>query len=276
MTSYFPLLPNINLDNNEKVIGSLTFLNFPNNFLKKNISAIKTDSIFIGSYKLLDKSWILLNIKECSFKSFKTINREKLSVSDTIMVVCVIRKDKEFPQKCSILPSCHSLRVDQSVVEERASFNYTYRNSTTSYQGEYPTSMANIKKGSFISFDILKTYKRSDDIENFVLFMNLNVSAKLESKVSIKLFDSLSRSELYKFNAKQNSICIFNLEILNDKDFKKTLFYSSKTSSFIPLILSLDKNKEQLSFEHTHPPTDIFIGSDKFKLVKLLKEEWLK
>ena len=71
-----------------------------------------------------------------------------------------------------------------------------------------------------------------------------------------------------------NKISIFNLKSFKKKYQNKTMFYSSKESTFIPLFLTLDKKNNHLSFEHTHPPSDIFIGRDKLNVVKILKEKW--
>jgi len=39
-------------------------------------------------------------------------------------------------------------------------------------------------------------------------------------------------------------------------------------------MLSIDINNYQLSVEHTHPPTELFIGMRKMEAVKLIKRQW--
>ena len=275
MSSYYPLLPNIVLEDKEKIIGSLTILNFPNNFVKDNFTQIKKIHINVGVYKLENSKWELLEIFKCPYRKFLCITREMISVPDNIMVVCVIRKDREFPKICSILPSPHSIRVDNSVVEERASYNFLFKKSSTSYQGEYPSNMAKIKKGSFLSFDTLKSKSQSMFVEDYLLLMNLNISAKINSEILIKVYDPDEKLYSFDLKARQNYISIFNLKSFEKKYQNKTLFYCSKESTFIPLFLSLDKNNNNLSFEHTHPPSDIFLGRNKLNAVKILKQKWL-
>ena len=275
MTSYFPLLPNIKLANNKKIKGSLTFLNYPNNILKKNTRYIEKKTLNIGIYKLKNNLWELIDIRECQLRNFITISREDLTVQDRLMVVCVVRKDRNFPKKCEYLPTSHSLRVDDSFVEERASYNFTYNDSSTSYQGEYPCSMAKIRNGSFMSFDILKSGMQSKGVENFLLLMNLNISAKFQSEIIVNAYDPENKDYSKQLKAKQNSISVFNLNYLDEKISSKITFFCSNNCTFIPLFLSLDKNNDQMSFEHTHPPADLFIGSDKFKVVKIMKKKWM-
>ena len=52
MSSYFPLLPNILLEDKQKIIGSLTLLNSPNNLAKNNLYKLKKVNIYIGIYKI--------------------------------------------------------------------------------------------------------------------------------------------------------------------------------------------------------------------------------
>ena len=68
MTSYYPLLPNIVLEDKQRIIGSLTLLNFPNNIIKSNLYKIEKADIYIGVYELSFGKWQLLEIFKCPFK----------------------------------------------------------------------------------------------------------------------------------------------------------------------------------------------------------------
>ena len=54
------------------------------------------------------------------------------------MVVAVGKKSNSFIDNTLILPKPDSLKVDNSIVAQRTSLNFSYLKSTTSYQGEYP------------------------------------------------------------------------------------------------------------------------------------------
>ena len=72
------------------------------------------------------------------FKNFLEVNRDSLSISDNKMCVAIIKHTNNFEETTTNLPNPDSMRVDNSHVAERASYNFTYNSSQTSYQGEYP------------------------------------------------------------------------------------------------------------------------------------------
>ena len=40
-------------------------------------------------------------------------------------------------------------------------------------------------------------------------------------------------------------------------------------------MLSIDINTNQLSVEHTHPPSEYFFGTQKLNYVNLIKKQWI-
>ena len=53
------------------------------------------------------------------------------------MVVLVPKNINNFPSESHQLPNPDSLRIDRSLVADRSSLNFSIKDSTTSYQGEY-------------------------------------------------------------------------------------------------------------------------------------------
>ena len=189
----------------------------------------------------------------------------------------LIRKANDFPCQCETLPLPNSLRVDKSFVEERASYNFSYKSFQTSYQGEYPVKMSKLTKANFFSFDALKALGSINEVKNFLLFMNLDSLAVNNSAKKIIIYDSEDNSKLYEFNAVQNEISILDLSVLANEKFSEQIFFlSSNEATFIPLMLSLDVKTNHLSLEHTHPPSEIFFGQDKNSAIKVLKNRWIK
>ena len=86
------------------------------------------------------------------------------------MLLLVPQKSNNFPKAPKNLPKPDSLRIDKSPVAERCSLNFSFKNSITSYQGEYPFEMALLKKSSFFSFDGLKQSSNKDEVVNFMIF----------------------------------------------------------------------------------------------------------
>ena len=281
MPSYFPLLPSISSKSLSKSIkSSTTFLNDANNLKEINQSKKNLNSIYIGTYKLSGLIWELISTDECKFGEFLDVNRNSINVESNQMVVSLFRKEDSFPKTTRLLPKPDSLRVDSSPVAERASLNYHFGGSTTSYQGEYPYEMANINKGSFWSFDALKESLNSNkNIKSFLILMNINRDAEKQTEVNLDIYDPHYKDKILNWKARQNSFTVINLrkinKALNYKNNQNTFFIQCKNCTFIPVVLSIDTKNHQLSMEHTHPPHELLWGRDKLQVIKLLKKRWI-
>ena len=274
MSAYFTIPPNIKIGKgSKKVYGSITYINLPNN--RKLNTNFKKSRIFLALYKFHHGQWKLLDIKKCDFGEIVEVSRSDYLVEDHQMFLAV-RLRKEFdPKNTIILPEPFSGRIDDSPVNERASLNLKYDGSETSYQGEYPYEMAKLKKGSLLSIDG-SMRKIMPKIEKFYIFMNLNIDSRVNDEVPIFLFNPDNPLLKVTFKANKNMFSILNLKKISSKlDLSKSIFISSKNCSFIPLIFSVDKNSNQLSLEHTTPPADMFWGRDKFKIVRMIKNNWV-
>lgn len=277
MKAYFPLPPNIKISEiDQKINGSITFLNVPNNRLE-SIFLNKTykDKVFLGIYHLKNKSWVLLKVQKCNPFEFFELRRDELDVKDEEIVVIVPKKSNSFQSESDILPEPESLRVDNSFVAQRVSLNFNYQNSESSFQGEYPFNLANSNKTSFLTFDALKGSK-GKELKNFLILINISRNHNLKDSIQIKFFNPKYKDKFRFISARKNSITIFETNQY-EKEFneKDLIFLTSEISSFIPIFLSLDLQNNQLSVEHTHPPTEYFSGLNKKNIVKLTKNQWL-
>lgn len=281
MTSYFPLLPSISSNSLSNTINSsTTLLNYSNNFKESNRSKNHRKSIYIGTYKIEGLIWKIISIKECKYGDFFDITRNSIDVNSDQMVVSLLRLQNTFPKSSRILPKPDSLRIDSSPVAERGSLNYHFEDTTTTYQGEYPYAMSNIDKGSFWSFDALKEdLSQEEKVQSFLILMNINRDAEKQSEVDLDIYDPHKKNKTLNWKARQNSFTIINLreihKSLQSKNTHKTFFIQSKNCTFIPMILNIDVKNSQLSFEHTHPPSELLWGRDKLKVIKFIKERWI-
>lgn len=277
MSSYFPIPPNIFIKDFEcKIYGSTTFLNIPNNRLKKSIFGKPYNSIiYLGLYYLNEKNWILIKVFECNPYEFVEVHRKNLKVYDNQMLLLVPKTIKDFPAKAKELPRPDSLRLDKSPVAERCSLNFHFKKSITSYQGEYPFQMASLKKSSFLSFDGLKQISKDNNLINFLIFMNINTHSESQEEVIIKVFNPENIELKKNIIAKKNAFTIHRIGDENLSGIEnKILFYTSDHSSFIPITLSVNLQSNQLSAEHTHPPSKFFAGN-KSDVIKLIKNNWI-
>ena len=277
MSAYFPLPPTIkSAEFSNHIFGSITFLNYPNNRLKRTFLWREYEEIvFLGIYVLRNYMWTLLSVQKCNPYEFIEISRNHLNVEDHEMVVAVGKKSNSFIDSTLILPKPDSLKVDNSIVAQRTSLNFSYLKSTTSYQGEYPFSMSNLDNGSLLTFDKLKSRKNSSQ-KNFLILMNISRKSTYKEIVKIKIFDPKNKSDYIVLDAKKNYFSIFETD-LYEKKFKNssTCFITSKSCLFIPIMLTINYKNNCLSVEHTHPPTEYFFGAQKLKITNLIKKEWL-
>ena len=281
MTSYFPLLPSIqsiHLDKN--IYSSTTFLNRPNNLRKLNHTRYARQSIYLGTYKIEQGVWKIISIDECKYGEFVEIRRKYITEQPDQMVVSVVNHENLFPESTRFLPSPQSLRIDSSLGAERASLNYHFGVGTTSYQGEYPFAMSNLQKSSFWSFDAFKEKNsEQNSFESFLILMNINRDAEENSEVNLEIYSPLHSKKKLQQTTHKNSFTIIDLKDVNRKlgseQLDQIFFIQCKSCAFIPMILSVDVNTNQLSFEHTHPPIELLWGRDKFSVTNLIKKRWL-
>ena len=277
MSAYFPIPPSIIFDKDKsKIIGSITFLNYPNNSLKSILKKNKyKDIVYLGIYCFRNQKWFLLETFKCNPIEFLEISRSKLDVEDREMVVAVPKKLNIFKETYNNLPAPDLLKIDNSTIAQRASLNFSYLNSTTSYQGEYPLIMSNLQKGSLLTFDTLKQVDFSSN-KNFLIFMNISSHANSSEPIKIEYFNPKNRSKVKFLYARRNTFSVFETseyeKYLNNPS---TIFFRSSEATFIPLMLSININTNQLSVEHTHPPTEYFFGTQKLDYVKLIKKQWI-
>ena len=158
MTSYYPLPPNIicGEDNNLKIKSSVSVLNRPNNSLVKSSKGdALSKGIYYSVYRKSETCWLKIDEVECRYEEFIEFKREDYEKQSNEMIVIVPMSKPNKLASESVLPNPISLRVDKSPIAERASYNFKIGNSTASYQGEYPSQLAQLEKGSFFSFDSL-------------------------------------------------------------------------------------------------------------------------
>ena len=277
MRAYFPLPPTISIEGiQEKIIGSLTFLNCPNNRLNPIFSKnVYKKSVFLGLYSHNKDKWDLLQVEECKPMDFLDINRNQFDVEDNQMIVAILKKTNNFKKVSRTLLEPDSLKIDNSVVEQRVSMNFSFLNSVSSYQGDYPLEMSKLKRGSLFTFDALKETKNSL-IRNFVILMNISKNCSYKEPEKVKFFNPENKEQFIYLKAFRNSFNIFETQIYEKLlGSEKTIFLTSDSCTFIPIMLSVNLKTNQLSVEHTHPPSEYFFGPQKVEFMNLLKKVWI-
>lgn len=134
----------------------------------------------------------------------------------------------------------------------------------SSYQAEYPFSMAN-KKGNIVSSLYSLTNKKASN--NYLLFNNIYIEPILE-QITLYIVDIKNKTVLKTFDLKTNTNNIIKLD---SKFIEPDNYIFSDPYLGVPSYLS-EENGE-LSFEHTHPPHEYIQSKDRFKTVNEFKRK---
>ena len=280
MSCYFPIPPNFLVDksSNSFVSSSITVLNYPSNFLKKNYGKLKKKDLYFSIYSINNQLWNKVEEYCCSFGETIEMHRHKITSDNECILVAVPSINKNNPEKSKELPVPDSVRLDKSLIAERASFNFKIKDSSTYYQGEYPYKMTTINKGTFATFDSLRL-DNDEYTKTYLLTMNISKYSANRKKHLIEIYDPYTQKVDQEITVESNS---FKHNLLTKKSsipssFTNLRAISCNTSIFIPLFLSckIDNNFVNLTVEHTHPPGSFYWG-EKRNARRLYKKNWVR
>ena len=278
MSSYFPIPKNFsfNFENEDlEVKSSINVFNFPNNYASNLLSINRKKDIFFSLYKLEDYTWIKVNDYPCDYGESLNIERENLDIDPGNTAVIIPSSNKNNPFKTDILPKPITLRIDKSPINERASYNFTLKDSTTTYQGELPYELAKSSR-SFFSSDILRL-DFDKKTKGFFMLMNIHISAKERKIHELFIYNSNGRKILKKYSVNSNSFDVYNWPKIDNLKNHENLFMSCNTMSCIPIFINTKvyNNSYEISVEHTHPPHELFLGEERFKILSKLRNNWI-
>ena len=253
--SYYPIL------SAPKCKGWTTVCNFPPNnweYRDRNKKSLYL-SWAEGGY------WKSIKIDELAYGESKTVTHKQAlehMLSDSLPLLSLT--DNSLPDESELLP----VNKNPTVVPAwRASIGLETENYRTNYQGEidpFPVP------GSMLTFSPF--IQSSNDIQNYILLMNIEKSAKKrKSNTEIYISSEPSKiiSEIEVYNNEANLIPLDNAWF-NENDLP--VFINREMSS-IPIYISIDK-QGRLSLEHTHPPASYAIHGNRWATQKILKDRW--
>ena len=94
----------------------------------------------------------------------------------------------------------------------------------------------------------------------------------------VKFFKANTKEFIKEIHIKSNSIKCVSLPKRNkSKIYKDPIFITCESDTFIPLYLTVNLNIKdyEISVEHTHPPSELFWGEDRYKFINKLKSKWI-
>ncbi len=169
------------------------------------------------------------------------------------------------------LPEPISRKLDSSPVNERATISFSRGELSSSYQGEFPFAMSRVK-GTFLAFDALigEPHKK---VSSKIVFINIfSKELPVKNTFSFNVANSSNKEIIKTYEYVHNSALIVDVDNMSDLSY---VFYSKDTLG-IPIFITYGEGEEfNLSVEHTHPPSELFWGDDKFYGQSLLKSKWM-
>ena len=153
----------------------------------------------------------------------------------------------------------------------RGNIKFISNSAESSYQGEYPGEMLNIKGGSNVSLGpMIQTAK---DVYNKLIFVNMTRSPEFKAHellvAEAKTKNILSRTIVYN-----NTANIVDLDCLSgDSDHLKVIV--CKSMAGIPIYLTHSSGYSEMSIEHSHPPISSVIFGESIQFQRNMKSFWL-
>ena len=143
--------------------------------------------------------------------------------------------------------------------------------TAASYQGEYPSAMTAIPRGTLLSYSTF--IQNGDGVKTSFVLPNLRQKPAVEEG-TIRFIGATTRTIYKDATVRSNHTSIVDLSDI-DPVAGELVIAVSRDLTGIPLYLSYTPNFDQLSFEHTHPPAELTVFGDRNSYQKSMKSYWL-
>jgi hypothetical protein len=156
------------------------------------------------------------------------------------------------------LPAPRTRNVDGSPVAARCSLRFSWQGVSSSYQSEYPLTMAERVTGPLNSFNLASSLQGQNAS---VLFCAVNIMR--DAQIGANNYSILpvghdgAALRNMAITARRNSCSVIETDSI---EAARRLAYSSSDAVFLPLYLVLGTSAigPSISVEHTHPPHEMF------------------
>lgn len=141
----------------------------------------------------------------------------------------------------------------------------------SSYQGEFPGEMLDIPKGSFVSVNPM--HQPGVGLRNGIVFVNMRRSPAIE-RAPFVVADMKSRKVLLETEVRSNAanwIDISEVPAAHDSP----LVAACPALAGVPVYLTYTDDRNEISFEHTHPPVSSLIFGNALAFQRGMKGWWL-
>lgn len=269
MTCYFPLL-----GLSHGIVASLTYSSLTHNQRTATHRAPTSHAVDLALHSPESQGWRCIDRLAVPADGDLTITSSDYGLTPGELIVAVpVTRDWQADPDDPLLPLPYSKKVDRSPLAERCSLGFSWRGVSSSYQGEYPHRMAQLQRGTLVSFNPLFQFGPTVGTN---LLCVVTLSRQIDvSEHHLQLFDARENRLVQDIPYAINRCCL--VEITPQMAARQDIFVRSASSLGIPIIISLSREDlpASMSVEHTHPPTQLFAQRDRLKGSRMIKQAWL-
>jgi hypothetical protein len=269
MSCYYPL---IGLPHG--ITSSVTYSSHTLNQRAGSLRVPHQHAVDLALYRVSDGRWQLRDRLPLAAPGEVVVTSSGQGLAPGELLVCVpVARDAVLEPSPAELPLPLSKRIDRSPVAERCSLSFAWRGISSAYQGEYPLRMAELSRGTLVSFDPLL---QSDPAVGTNLVCVVNISRRVDDTLhSLECFDAGTRRLIRAVPYRSNSCCLIEFDAAAVA--AGPLVFRSTGSLGIPIFLTLSRPDlpPSMSVEQTHPPTEMFWDRDRLPGSRRLKATWL-
>jgi hypothetical protein len=252
--------------------SSLTLNCYPTNSLGRSLKKLSFDLLVLVP-GIFEDGWTVVD--RVGFSDMNTIelhSRDYHLEVGSIAVIVPVSPQHPTTAHLNDLPIPFKRESDASSFTSRGSLRFHYRNSSSSYQSEYPFAMASRTYGKTTTFRFL-SYTANSLTTNLVCFVNLQRENKLGAAEIWIEYLSEGRTVLGDLRFRPNSVGVCEQSTFENLDI---FAYNCKTNLSIPIFISFGGEPyPQITVEHTHPPAELYWGHSSKKLgVVKMRSTW--
>jgi hypothetical protein len=152
----------------------------------------------------------------------------------------------------------------------RANIQLVSPYTSTSYQGEIPQGMLSIANGTVLSMSGL--FQTGPGISNKFFIPNIHHNPEIKD-CTVTFMGMRSHKIFHSATVQRNNCTIVDLDGI-DSDKSDPIVVLSTDTTGIPVFLSHDAEFKYMSFEHTHPPTEMILFGNRPAHQKNMKKWW--
>ncbi len=221
---------------------------------------------------LANRSWYIKALRSLSPGQSVTIDQSDLDTecpSETEASLFFFLYPRDITGVHNTLPMDDVLN---SAPAWRANVRLSSPHTSISFQGEYPAGMMAQNSGSVVSF--VPFIQTEPDVVTKILFVNLSANP-IDVSGEIRVIRAHDRSVLLSSRDRTNRCTEISLSSIAQEPDTLVVVISEDILG-APIYLSHNQVRTQMSFEHTHPPAELFLWGNRKRVQDEAKNWWLE